>query len=267
MHNQTDKALFIHRQTLVAHARYVSQRIDLRAMEKSRMLTTAPLIIHAGSNGAAVLFRYGVVVLFGLDPVEEARFLQDMETFLHQPFAEHETEKVEILATRDAIEGVSSGKILLSEFNLPRLQIVADVLAKSVILAHYESTLAYTFDRIEPLATKLQKGGRFLHQGRQLLQHIGDVLLIQGKMVGRVEVSEKPELLWEEPQYERLYLRLSDEYELVERHRALERKLDLVSKTAETLLELLQNRRSLRVEWYIVILIVAEIILMLYGKM
>jgi uncharacterized Rmd1/YagE family protein len=45
---------------------------------------------------------------------------------------------------------------------------------------------------------------------------------------------------------------------------ALERKLELVSRTAETLLDLLQDKRTLRVEWYIVILIVVEIVLTLY---
>lgn len=83
-------------------------------------------------------------------------------------------------------------------------------------------------------------------------------------MVGRVEVAEKPDLLWDHPQLERVYARLLDEYELSERHRALGRKLELISRTAETVLELLQNRRSLRVEWYIVILIVVEILLTLY---
>ena len=75
---------------------------------------------------------------------------------------------------------------------------------------------------------------------------------------------EKPELLWEHPELERLYHRLEGEYELSERHMALERKLDLLSKTAETLLGLLSTKRSLRVEWYIVILIVFEILLTLY---
>jgi uncharacterized Rmd1/YagE family protein len=59
-------------------------------------------------------------------------------------------------------------------------------------------------------------------------------------------------------------MRLESEFELRERHLALERKLDLISRTAETLLKLLNNNRALRVEWYIVILIVAEIMLTLY---
>lgn len=50
--------------------------------------------------------------------------------------------------------------------------------------------------------------------------------------VGRVEVDEKPETLWERPDLERFYVRLEDEYELKERHLALERKLELISRTA-----------------------------------
>ena len=44
----------------------------------------------------------------------------------------------------------------------------------------------------------------------------------------------------------------------------LDRKLDLISRTVETLLSLVQTRSSLRVEWYIVLLIVAELLLTTY---
>lgn len=85
-------------------------------------------------------------------------------------------------------------------------------------------------------------------------------------MVGRVEVTEKPELLWDHPEHEQLYLRLEDEYELTERHAALDRKLSLISRTAETVLSILQDKRTLRVEWYITILIVIEIFITLGEK-
>jgi uncharacterized Rmd1/YagE family protein len=45
----------------------------------------------------------------------------------------------------------------------------------------------------------------------------------------------------------------------------MSRKLALISQTAETALGLLQARSTLRVEWYIVALIVVEIILTLYA--
>jgi required for meiotic nuclear division protein 1 len=114
-------------------------------------------------------------------------------------------------------------------------------------------------------AFALRRAGRGPASVRRLLDLIGDVLVTQHRMVGRVEVSEKPELLWERPNLERLYLRIQDEYERPERDRALGRKLDLVSETATTSLRLLETKRSLRVEWYIVVLILIEIVIDLYD--
>ena len=38
------------------------------------------------------------------------------------------------------------------------IQVVADALAKSVVLEHYEAGVAAAFDLIEPLAVDLNKG-------------------------------------------------------------------------------------------------------------
>jgi hypothetical protein len=81
------------------------------------------------------------------------------------------------------------------------------------------------------------------------------------------EQAAKPDLIWDRPDLERLFLRLEDEYEISERYAALNQKLELISRTAETVLELLQHRRGMRVEWYIVILIVLEILLTLYQRL
>lgn len=50
------------------------------------------------------------------------------------------------------------------------------------------------------------------------------------------------------------------------RARDLGWKIQLISVTVRTTLELLQNRRTLRMEWYIVLLIVLEIVWGLYDR-
>ena len=96
-----------------------------------------------------------------------------------------------------------------------------------------------------------RRSGRAGLPGKVLLQHIGTVLQMQQKMVGRVETGESPELVWEHPELDRLYMRLAEEYELRERGRAIDRKLEIVSRTVETLLSVEQKRSSVRGEWYI----------------
>lgn len=240
----------------------VGLRIDTRNLEQGPVLATSPLTIRAGSRGRAVLFRYGVVVLFDLDPLEEVNFLASLQRLLVEPVDPPEAEGTKLYLHPEGEDRVEhSGAIVLTEATPERLQMLADILGKNAVLDHYEKRVAQVFDRIDPLAATLQRKGDFGSQGKELLQQIGGVLMTQQRMVGRVEVLDKPEVLWDRPQLERIYLRLEDEYELRERGRVLDRKLELIARTSETLLELMQNRRSMRVEWYIVILIVIEILL------
>jgi uncharacterized Rmd1/YagE family protein len=251
-------------QRVRARALLVGTRIDLRALYRNDSLAVAPLAIPAGERGMAVLFRFGAVVLFNLQVVEEAAFLASLQSVVDGSYEKPEREDADIVVCGQGDERVdANGIIHLREASAERLIVVADVLAKSVSLAYDEQRVARVFDRIEPVAEALHRG-RGSVTARQLLDHMGDVLITQHRMVGRVEVTEKPELLWDRPELERLYLRLQEEYELTERDRALTRKLDLIAQTATTALGLLQARRSLRVEWYIVILIVVEILLTLY---
>jgi required for meiotic nuclear division protein 1 len=176
-----------------------------------------------------------------------------------------ETDSVQIMVKPEGEDQVDpSGGIALKDASAERLQIVGNVLSKSLMLSYYEAKIAGVFDRIEPLASKLQRRGRTGSQARELLRQIGDVLLTQHRMVGRVEIEEKPDVLWDHPELERLYARLEDEYELVERSRAMERKLALINETVGTLIDLVQNQRSVRLEWYIIGLIGIEILLSLY---
>lgn len=63
---------------LAARALYIGERIDLRAFEGASKFALAPLTVAAGARGAAVLFRYGVVVLYNVAPIEEAALLTDL---------------------------------------------------------------------------------------------------------------------------------------------------------------------------------------------
>jgi required for meiotic nuclear division protein 1 len=255
-------------QTFLARALLIGERLDTRALESSRtLLATAPLAIRAGETGIVVLFRYGVVVLFDVDDTVGRTFVRSLDPFVSEPFPVPEQEETLLTLAPNTDQPAidAAGAIVLRDRSIERLQLVADVLAKSLILSHYEARIAAAFDRIEPLAAMLRKKGRAGARSRELLHHIGNVLTTQHRMVGRVETGEKPELLWEHPELERLYMRLAEEYELRERDRALDRKLDVISRTLETLLGLVQTRSSARVEWYIVFLIVAELALAAYS--
>jgi uncharacterized Rmd1/YagE family protein len=243
----------------------LGERLDTRGLEREDTIATNPLTLRIGRHGGLVfLFRYGVAVFAGLSPFDEDEIVRTLRPRIAAPSEAVETDQVQIVIRPDREDQIEpSGAVSLREASPDRLQIVASALSKSLILSHYESSIASAFDEIEPLAARLQRSGSTGSQAKQLLQHIGRVLLTQHRMVGRVEMGEKPDVLWEHADLERLYARLEDEYELQERSRAMERKLDLLGDTADTLLDLVQNQRNLRLEWYIIGLIGIEILLSL----
>jgi uncharacterized Rmd1/YagE family protein len=256
--------LFNDRDIISVRALLIGQRLNLKPLEQTDFLTKDPLVVAAGESGCAVLFRYGAVVLFNLSPIEEATFITNLQDLTLSSFASPEIENVELHRDANSTGTVEGGKIFLPEFDLKSLQIVANILAKSVILAYYEIKIASAFERIEPFANSLQDARWSKQQVRELLKQLGNALAVEQNMVGRVQVIDKPELLWEYSALDRFYLRLEKDFEIQERQLVLERKLALVYRTIETSLDLLQHNTNLRVEWYIVILIVVEIILSLY---
>lgn len=245
----------------------LAERLDTRVLERDAAVGSAPpLAIRLEGDGLAVVFRYGVVVLLDCTPYVAERFLARIEPLLTEKLLVAEREELRLLIGRDTDQLIdAAGDIMLHDRSIERLQLAADVLAKNLMLSHYEARLATIFDTVESLAATLRTKGRAGVPGKELLRHIATALLMQQKMVGRVETSEKPELIWVHPELDRLYVRLAEEYELRERGRAIDRKLDIVSRTIETLLSLEQTRSSLRVEWSIAILIVVELVIAAYS--
>jgi uncharacterized Rmd1/YagE family protein len=251
-------------QSIAARALLLGQSIELRRLSQVLILSRDPTTIEVEGGGHAVLFRFGVAVLFDVPEAAEKKLLARLRELITDPFESPPVEELDIRLVPDAEEQFLNGELILQLTNTPRYQVVADILAKSVFIDYYEQKASGAFDRIEPLAGRMQSGGHLPRQARKLMCHIGEVLHIQHHMVGRALVGEKPDVLWEYPELDRLWQRLENEYEIGERQIALERKLEMLSGTAETLLGLLQDRRTLRVEWYIVILILIEIMLTLY---
>jgi uncharacterized Rmd1/YagE family protein len=78
--------------------------------------------------------------------------------------------------------------------------------------------------------------------------------------VGRAQIGEKPDLLWDHPELDRLYGRLEAEFELGDRSRSIERKLEVIGDAANILLNLVMDKRSHRLEIAVVLLIAFEIV-------
>jgi uncharacterized Rmd1/YagE family protein len=248
---------------IIVRALLLGERIDTQGLERKDVLATIPLTFRVGAEGIVALFRFGVAVLFGMSPVEEDEVIRKLDGRIIGQFSVREEETAQIV-TGEEEQITPTGAITLKELTTEHALLIADALATSLILAHDERSVAAVFDSIEPLARELALHGRTPGGRRKILRHIGNALLVQQRISGLVAVEEKPDVLWERPDLERFYSRLVDEYELKERANVLTRKLRVISETANTLSDIIDTQRSLRLEQMIVILILLEIVLTVF---
>jgi uncharacterized Rmd1/YagE family protein len=246
---------------LTGRALVLGERIDTAGLERRDAISHAPLAFPV-DGGLVVAFRYGVVVMIGLDPIAEDQVLRGMLPRVQGVLRDREEETISLAAGGDQDEGVGpDGVVRIGALVPDKLLVVADALAKSAALGQDERQVAQVFDTVEPWARRLAETGRSPDSRRSMIQLVGSALLVQHRLAERVAVREKPDILWDRPDLERLYARLEDEYELVERADALTRKLDLISETVTVMTDLIDTRRSLRLETIVVGLILAEIAL------
>jgi uncharacterized Rmd1/YagE family protein len=253
--------------TMRVRALQLGERIDLKGLEREDAFSSDPLAFRTQSGGSVMIFKSGASVFFGLNPIEEEDLIRGLGERIVSPLDEREIETAQLVIKPSDDELLSSsGAIQLKNAEPNRLLLVAEVLAVSVALAYDERRIARAFERITPIAESLAKRELPTAPQAELLEQIGEALLIQQRMASRVDLDEKPDVLWDHPELERFWAKLVDEYDLPQRARAIDRKLVVIRETADTIVDLISTRTSHRLEWYIIALISLEIALNIYDR-
>jgi uncharacterized Rmd1/YagE family protein len=254
---------------LTVRALQLGERLDLNGLDREDTFSTNPLAFRTPDDGTVVLMKSGTAVFIGLTPVAEEGLIDSLGPRIIEPLpvAERESEMARIVV-KPGEEDLSGpyGTLQLKGLDQHRLLLVAQALGMSVAMAEDERRIAGAFDRIGPLTQCLKRGRLPSGPQSQLVGQIGDALAIQQRLAGRVDLEEKPDVLWDHPELERLWTRLVDEYDLTVRSRAIARKLDVIRETSDTLTDLIATRTSHRLEWYIIALILLEVVLGLYDR-
>ena len=238
--------------------------INLKALTNRTVQKKEPVLTRLSDKNVAMVYPYGAIVFFNASTVATVELITKCQQFTAQLFSTPETEQFTVLIEPQQPEGIIQNKVSIKKVSSEQFEIIGDALAKSVILEYHENRIGSLFEKIEPIAKSLKEKGTFGYTTRDILKHIGASLVMAQEMVGKIEVIEKPIILWEHFELEPLHAQLVEDLEIIERQASLERKIELISHTSHTSLEVLQQYHSHRLEWYIIILIGIEILLQLY---
>ena len=80
----------------------LAYRIEAAGLERSDMISSTPLAFRAGSNGFVALYRFGVVVMVGLSPLEEDGVLKQVKLRVSGPHEHIDDEFAILEISRDS---------------------------------------------------------------------------------------------------------------------------------------------------------------------
>jgi uncharacterized Rmd1/YagE family protein len=157
--------------------------------------------------------------------------------------------------------GVERGRLVIDRLTPGRSRVVALTLAQSAALEYYERIVDDMFGRTAAWVDRLEKRGTVALSVRPLHRFIAEAIGTRSEVIVVLHLLDKPEETWEDAVMDAIYDDLRDEFDLVDRHDALEHKLGSVQDSLQLVLDVARDRRLVLLEATIVVLIVLEIVL------
>ena len=244
---------------------HLGASIDMVAAARATVGMLAPgkahLFVHR-TDLVHFIFPFGGLVSI----VKAGTAEPDIAEFRSLVLSPHEPEVDEFSLKIDpnAKEGVEFGQVTLKEGQQDRLALVSAILAQSNTLEHYEKVVTSMTSSTAGLTDRMC-AGKMPPSGRAMLAFIGKSLSIRRELLGQLSVLDPPESIWEDDSLDRLYHALQANFEIPQRMRVVEHKLNLIHDTAQMIVSINEGRRSHFLEMVIIFLIALEIVLAIWG--
>lgn len=254
--------------TISIRAWYFDDTLDLKKFRAANphypILRQDPLVIELERGRFAVLAKFGTVVFWDYDDAAAKRLRDEIYEFIaDRSFDDRLEDQVPVVvgAARDEI---LSNEVRLVRADEARISIVALTMAQSVALDHLERKLDEVLGRLLVHIEALRVHGRVMARTKEISQTVGFAMSAKHSILSNLTLFDKPEETWESPEVENLYRALYEEtFDLNDRVRAVDRKLDFLEENVTLLLDLVQNRILIGLEAAIVALFILDIVIML----
>jgi len=248
----------------------VATSFDLAALRPEaetwgKVAERSPLIIEFSSDRYLVVFAYGSVVFFNFSADEARQQLERLRTYAVRANRREFTDTFTLyVGLRRSV--TSTEEITVKSFCLDTVKLVATVLSRSVSLEYYEDLIDKNLGQLEESVDQLSREGRLVMRRRELVKTVGLALAIHHELAYNLQLLDDPDLLWERgPEMQQLYEHLSIQFSISQRAAALERKLNIIARSSEFIIERLQERTANLLEWAIIVLFVIDLVFIFLG--
>jgi uncharacterized Rmd1/YagE family protein len=198
------------------------------------------------------LFDYGTVVIWGMTPAHESRFLSDISKFASSILSPDDTqiENFNFYYAREYQARIYNDFISLREPRNHMIKLaISHALAQSVKTSLFEDLLSETISDTAPLPAQIAQTGSVNLTRRQINMQIGELFILRINIHLQGSVLDSPELFWAEPQLEPVYQAVRSYLEMDQRVSLLTERLDVIADLLAVLKDQLTHRHGEYLEW------------------
>lgn len=211
------------------------------------------------------IFKYGVVSFWNYKAVDSSTFLQFINPFCKNRFAENLSD--EFIVEPGAPEHkIRHNKIEITLVEEKVLRMIMLNVSQSVALDYYSEQTTQLLEETNYHTQILEKKGRLAISGTNLKKYIGKTLLLKNRIAENLYIFDSPPETWEDERLDKLHTELKRNFELAERFRHVSEGLGIVKENLELFKDILQYRNSVFLEWIIIALIAIEVLQLIVEK-
>ncbi|GJV26656.1 sporulation protein RMD1 [Tanacetum coccineum] len=223
--------------------------------------------ISGSDSSYMVVFQYGSVVLFNVRDPDINERLEIVKAHASGSAGETRKDEYEVKEkpTMDTWMEGGLDYIMLQYLNIDGIRTIGSVLGQSIALDYYVRQVDGMVAEFTDINRGMEKTGTFTMKRKKLFQLVGKANSNLADVILKLGLFERSDIAWKDAKYAQIWEYLRDEFELTQRFASLDFKLKFVEHNIRFLQEILQNRKSDFLEWLIIVLIGAEILISVYD--
>ncbi|KAI0519912.1 hypothetical protein KFK09_007373 [Dendrobium nobile] len=214
-----------------------------------------------------IVFQYGSVVLFNVSEHEADGYLKVVEKHASGLLPDMRKDDYAVVEkpTLDVWMQGGLDYIMLKNLSIDGIRTIGSVLGQSIALDYYIRQVDGMVAEFTDINRGMEKTGTFTMQRKKLFQLVGKANSNMADVILKLGLFERTDIAWRNANYAQIWEYLRDEYELSQRFGNLDFKLKFVEHNIRFLQEILENRKSVFLEWLIIVLIGVEILISVFS--
>ncbi len=254
-------------------ARYFSEGISIKAMKgafSEQLLSESSTDLfyklvtfpdsYTTDDRYVLIFNYGVVVFANVPEKERQQIVKSIiphsQNLVEASF--EDTFQLRIAPEREMKFTFES--LIVPQFSETALKVVMLNMAQSVALDYYSHTIEKLLSQIKSFTNEMARYGRIHIRKRNMLRFLGKTLTIKNSIIENLYVFDSPDIVWEDEYLDKINQGLRKNFDLRVRFKELEYTFRVVEDNLSTFRELYLHGVSSMLEWFIIILILIDVI-------